>query len=49
MKVVLAGPDDKTWIIDTPQPEIVGIWLKAIFDTYKIADGLAMRFKVEVS
>jgi hypothetical protein len=34
MRVKLTSPDDTERVIDTPDPMLVGLWLKAIFDEF---------------
>lgn len=34
MRVVLFGPGDQRWQLDTPDPSIIGLWLKGIVDSF---------------
>ena len=34
MRVVLTSSDGSEWRIDTPDPHLVGDWLKSIFDSF---------------
>jgi hypothetical protein len=33
MRAVLIAPNGVEWRIDTPDPELIGVWLKSIFST----------------
>ena len=53
IRVILRGPGDQTHQIDTPDPALIGAWLKAIFDKfatgYKGRPGpLPSQFTLEV-
>lgn len=34
MRLILRNPGSQEWWLDTPDPALVGPWLKAIFDSF---------------
>lgn len=34
MRAILRGPGDQHWTLDTPHGELLGEWLRTIFDSF---------------
>lgn len=48
--VVVTGPGDKRYRLDTPDPAMIGTWLKSLFDSWQgPRPQIPTRFTVEIS
>lgn len=48
--VEVTAPGGRTYRLDTPDPELIGTWLKALFDSWNgPRPAIPTRFVVEIS
>lgn len=50
MRVVVTGPNGDRYQLDTPDPALIGVWLKALFDEWQgPRPRIPTTFMIEVS